>query len=98
MSKPSAVRQLLSASMAAGALLALAACGSSSGGSGSGSAPQSSGASNSTSNGPIQVVAGEDFGGNIAEQIGGSHVHVTSIITNPNTDPHEYETDPSDAA
>ena len=27
----------------------------------------------------------------IAAQLGGDHVQVTSIITNPNTDPHDYE-------
>jgi zinc/manganese transport system substrate-binding protein len=46
----------------------------------------------------IAVVAGENFWGSIASQIGGSHVQVTSIINDPNTDPHEYETDPNDAA
>ena len=94
--KRPATRSVLTASIAVGAFFALAACGSSS--SGSGSAPQSAGTGSSTSTGPIQVVAGENFWGNIAQQIGGSHVHVTSIITDPNTDPHEYETDPNDAA
>jgi zinc/manganese transport system substrate-binding protein len=44
------------------------------------------------------VVAAENFWGNIAAQIGGSHVVVTSIISDPNADPHTYETDPKDAA
>ncbi|MDH6118448.1 metal ABC transporter solute-binding protein, Zn/Mn family [Kitasatospora sp. GAS204B] len=39
----------------------------------------------------IQVVAAENFWGSIATQLGGSHVKVQSIITNPNTDPHSYE-------
>lgn len=46
----------------------------------------------------VQVVAAENFWGDITAQIGGSHVQVTSIITDPNTDPHSYETDASDAA
>ncbi|HUD06694.1 MAG TPA: zinc ABC transporter substrate-binding protein [Candidatus Saccharimonadales bacterium] len=46
----------------------------------------------------IQVVAAENFWGNIASQIGGSHVRVVSIISNPNTDPHIYESDANDAA
>jgi zinc/manganese transport system substrate-binding protein len=46
----------------------------------------------------VSVVAGENMWGDIASQIGGSHVHVTSIITDPNTDPHVYESDPQDAA
>ena len=41
--------------------------------------------------GPIQVVAGENFWGDVAAQIGGSHVKVTSVISNPDDDPHEYE-------
>ncbi|HUC56583.1 MAG TPA: zinc ABC transporter substrate-binding protein [Streptosporangiaceae bacterium] len=45
----------------------------------------------------IQVVAAENFWGSIAAQIGGKHVHVISIITNPNTDPHSYEPTVADA-
>ncbi|WP_039628878.1 zinc ABC transporter substrate-binding protein [Streptomyces sp. 769] len=45
----------------------------------------------------IQVVAGENFWGSIASQLGGSHVKVTSIITNPATDPHDYEPTAADA-
>jgi len=45
----------------------------------------------------IQVVAAENFWGSIAAQAGGSHVHVVSIITNPNTDPHSYEPTAVDA-
>ncbi|ANZ20953.1 putative cation ABC transporter, periplasmic cation-binding protein [Streptomyces noursei ATCC 11455] len=45
----------------------------------------------------IQVVAGENFWGSIASQLGGSHVKVTSIITNPDTDPHDYEPTAADA-
>ena len=39
----------------------------------------------------IRVVAAENFWGSIASQLGGDHVTVTSIITNPDTDPHDYE-------
>ena len=48
--------------------------------------------------GVLHVVAAENFWGNITQQLGGSHVTVTSIITDPNADPHTYETDPKDAA
>jgi zinc/manganese transport system substrate-binding protein len=51
----------------------------------------------STAGGAIQVVAAENFWGSLASQIGGSHVNVTSIVTDPNTDPHEYESSPADA-
>jgi zinc/manganese transport system substrate-binding protein len=47
--------------------------------------------------GPVQVVAAENFWGNIAAQVGGSHVHVTSIIVDPNADPHSYEPTAADA-
>jgi len=66
----------------------LAACGSS--GSGSpGGAPKAAGV--------IEVVAAENFWGSIASQIGGAHAHVVSIITNPDTDPHDYEPTAGDA-
>lgn len=38
----------------------------------------------------IQVVAAENFWGSIASQVGDNHVKVTSIITDPKTDPHSY--------
>ena len=46
----------------------------------------------------VPVVAAENFWGNIASQVGGTHVAVTSLITNPNADPHLFETDAADAA
>ena len=45
----------------------------------------------------VQVVAAENFWGSIAAQVGGSHVHVTSIINDPNADPHSYEPISQDA-
>ena len=47
--------------------------------------------------GKIIVVAAENFWGSIAEQLGGTKVTETSIISNPNTDPHDYEPTASDA-
>lgn len=44
--------------------------------------------------GKIAVVAAENFYGDIAAQIGGDRVAVTSIINNPNQDPHLFETAP----
>jgi zinc/manganese transport system substrate-binding protein len=52
--------------------------------------------SGSSGGGTLEVVAAENFWGNIASQIGGSHVHVTSIISDPNADPHSYEPTPAD--
>lgn len=39
----------------------------------------------------INVVAAENFYGDVVKQLGGNHVSVTSIISNPNVDPHQYE-------
>lgn len=47
---------------------------------------------------PVPVVAAENFWGNVAAQIGGTDVSVTSLITNPNADPHLFESDAHDAA
>jgi zinc/manganese transport system substrate-binding protein len=70
--------------LAAVLLLTLAACGTTF-------------QSASSSGGPVQVVAAENFWGSIAAQVGGSHVQVTSIIVDPNADPHSYEPTASDA-
>ncbi len=45
----------------------------------------------------LVVVAAENFWGSIARQLAGNRATVTSVITNPNTDPHDYEAKPSDA-
>ena len=47
--------------------------------------------------GQLQVVAAENLWGSLAAQLGGDKVTVQSIISSPNTDPHEYEATPSDA-
>jgi zinc/manganese transport system substrate-binding protein len=39
----------------------------------------------------LAVVAAENVYGDIAQQIGGAHVHVTSILSDPNADPHLFE-------
>jgi zinc/manganese transport system substrate-binding protein len=44
---------------------------------------------------PIAVLAAENFYGDIAQQIGGPDVDVTSILTNPDQDPHLFEASPS---
>jgi zinc/manganese transport system substrate-binding protein len=45
------------------------------------------------SDGVVTVVASTDVYGDIASQIGGSSVKVTSIINDPSQDPHSYEGD-----
>lgn len=74
----------------AGACLALlAGCGSSSD---SGSdAPSGSASASSSSAAKIPVVASTDVWGDVVKQIGGDKVDVTSIISDPDQDPHSYE-------
>lgn len=45
----------------------------------------------------ISVVAAENFYGDLAKQIGGKHVDVSSILSNPDDDPHLFEVSPSTA-
>jgi zinc/manganese transport system substrate-binding protein len=84
----SAVRRLALGGLTAVAVLSAAACSTSS--PTSADTPASSGKT-------IQVVAAENFWGSIATQLGGDHVKVTSIISNPDADPHDYEPTAADA-
>src|SRR5256712_4321781 len=56
---------------------------------------------NSTSSGGpskvVQVVAGENFWGSLVSQLGGTHVKVLSIVSDPNADPHQYESSSANA-
>ena len=47
--------------------------------------------------GPIKVVAAQNFWGSIATQLGGTKASVQSVVTDPNADPHEYESNTNDA-
>jgi zinc/manganese transport system substrate-binding protein len=44
---------------------------------------------------PIRIVAAENFYGDIARQIGGRDVVVSSVLSNPDQDPHLFEASPS---
>jgi zinc/manganese transport system substrate-binding protein len=63
------------------------------------STPSSTGPSSTTPSGatagaaPLNVVASTNFWGDIAKQVGGGHVNVTSIMSDPNADPHQFEAD-----
>jgi zinc/manganese transport system substrate-binding protein len=46
---------------------------------------------------PVRIVAGENFYGDIASQIGGANVAVTSILSSPDDDPHLFEASASTA-
>jgi zinc/manganese transport system substrate-binding protein len=47
--------------------------------------------------GPISIIAAENVYGDIAEQLGGEAVKVTSLISNPAQDPHLFEASPATA-
>lgn len=55
------------------------------------------GTSTSTTSKPgvINAVGAENEYANVLSQIGGAYVHVSSILNNPNTDPHTFEASPS---
>jgi zinc/manganese transport system substrate-binding protein len=46
---------------------------------------------------PISIVAAENFYGDVAQQLGGPGVNVTSILSNPDQDPHMFEASPATA-
>lgn len=70
----------------AAALVATAAL--SAGGPGGASAASASGGATSPK---IDVVAAENQYGDVAAQVGGAYVHVTSLLSDPSTDPHTFE-------
>jgi zinc/manganese transport system substrate-binding protein len=78
-----AVRLRASFALAVAAGLVLAGCSTSSSG--------------SERSGRVEVVAAENFWGSVARQIAGPDADVTSIITSPDTDPHDYEPTADDA-
>lgn len=45
----------------------------------------------------VKVVAAQNFWGSLVSQLGGSHVSVLSIVSDPNADPHTYESNAADA-
>jgi zinc/manganese transport system substrate-binding protein len=47
---------------------------------------------------PLTVVASSNVWGDITKQVGGDRVNVTSILSDPNADPHQYESDAQTAA
>lgn len=72
--------------LGAASVLALAGC--------AGGTPSANGSA--AASGKVSVVASTDVYGSIAEAIGGDFVDVTSVITSPTQDPHEYEASAQD--
>ena len=87
--RPGKSRIAVLAGAAAALALAAAGCSSSS----------SSGATD-TANGAtvINAIGAENEYADVLSQIGGRYVHVSSILNNPNTDPHTFEASPQVAA
>jgi zinc/manganese transport system substrate-binding protein len=86
-------RKVLATAAVAVLPLSMAAC-SSSGSSSSGSSSAASSAAASSAPAPagkVKVVASTNVWGSVAEVVGGDNVDVTSIITKPTQDPHDYE-------
>ena len=52
-------------------------------------------ASSSGGSGVISAIGAENAYADVLNQIGGQYVHVSSILNNPNTDPHTFESSPS---
>jgi zinc/manganese transport system substrate-binding protein len=71
----------------AGVALSVTACSS------SGSAPTADTSPAASAATPVAVVASTNVYGDIVKTIGGDAVAVTSVIDNPDKDPHEYEAD-----
>jgi zinc/manganese transport system substrate-binding protein len=78
--------RLMAAAGAAAALALVAA------GCGTGASASASGS------GTINAIGAENEYANVLSQIGGRYVHVSSILNNPNTDPHTFEASPSVAS
>jgi zinc/manganese transport system substrate-binding protein len=61
-------------------------------------AVQSYQAAQKSQSGKIQIVASTNVWGDIAAQIGGDQVNVTSILSDPSADPHLFESDAKTAS
>jgi zinc/manganese transport system substrate-binding protein len=84
------VRRLGGASLCLAALSAIVLA------SGCSSASTPSASNGSPGSTVVTAAATINAWGSILTQLGGTHVYETSIITNPDTDPHDYEPTPAD--
>ena len=75
------------AGAAAALAVAVAGCGTS-----------ATNAASSKSTTAVNAIGAENEYANVLSQIGGRYVHVSSILNNPNTDPHTFESSPSVAS
>ncbi len=84
---PRRSKALVLAGAAAAVAMAMVGCGA--------SATNAASAKSST---VINAIGAENEYANVLAQIGGKYVHVSSILNNPNTDPHTFESSPSVAS
>ena len=80
---PGRGRSVALAGAVAALAIAAAGCGS------------SSGSADAAQAGVVNAIGAENEYANVLGQIGGRYVHVSSILNNPNTDPHTFESSPS---
>ena len=96
------VRLLLRLSLTAlGTLLAaiwFAACAGATSGSPVPTVPPLGGPSPAGTAAPIAILGTENFYADLLAQIGGARVSATSLLNDPNADPHAFESSPQDAA
>lgn len=85
-------RRLATAVLGGVVALTLAAC--SNGSSGAAGTTAATSGSAGAAGGAVQVVAATNVWGDVVKQIGGDHVEVTSIITDPSADPHSFQSSP----
>ncbi len=81
-------RRLAAGALVAAAMTAATGCG------GGARVADSVGSSVAPDSGVINAVGAENEYGDVISQIGGRYVDVSSILNNPNTDPHTFESSP----
>ncbi len=86
--RPRRSRSLAALAAVSAAMLVAGGCGAS-------RSPGGSDAPSRWAPGVISAIAAENFYGDVISQVGGPYVHVASILDNPNTDPHTFESSPS---
>lgn len=85
-------RKVLATVAVAALPLSLSACSGNGSAEGSTSAaPSGAASSGATTSGKVQIVASTNVWGSVAQAVAGDHADVTSIITSPAQDPHDYE-------
>lgn len=92
------IRRWVAPAVSVVAILAVtAACSAASSSSSSSGASSSAGRGSVAAAKQIAAVGAENQYGNVISQVGGQYVAVTSVMSNPSTDPHAYQASPRTA-